>query len=109
MKERLDLIALTSQRSDMCYRVINGENVYDFRRVIIKVTNPDGSIKRYEIVRSITGREHHIETYTTPKEAYWFDTQRDKRWKWYNDAQFEAKLKKLNREIAKTDYQIQLW
>jgi hypothetical protein len=112
MKEKIDLIALTSQRGDMCYREIKGEKIYDFRRVIITVTHPDGSKKKYEINRATCGYQtfkHHIETYTVPKDAYWFDTQRGKRWKWYTDENFNDKLKKLSREIEKTDYKIELW
>ena len=112
MKEKLDLVAMTSQRGDMCYREIKGEKVYDFKRVVITVTRADGSRKKYEIVRATCGHQsylHHIETYVVPKDAYWFDTQRNKCWKWYDDANFDRKLRKLSREITKTTYQIQLW
>ena len=112
MKEKLDLVAMTSQRGDSCYREIDGEKVYDFKRVVITVTRADGSRKKYEIVRATCGHQsylHHIETYVVPKDAYWFDTQRNKCWKWYDDANFDRKLHKLSREIAKTTYQIQIW
>ena len=112
MKEKLDLVAMTSQRGDMCYREIEGEKVYDFRRVVITVTRADGSRKKYEINRATCGHQtykHHIETYVVPADADWFDSQRNKCWKWYSDTKFDAKLHKLSREIAKTDYQILLW
>jgi hypothetical protein len=111
MKEKLDLVAMTSQRGDSCYREIEGEKVYDFRRVIITVTRADGSTKKYEINRATCGHiyKHHIETYVVPADADWLDSQRNKCWKWYDDTNFDAKLHKLSREIAKTDYQIQLW
>jgi hypothetical protein len=112
MKEKLDLVAMTSQRGDSCYREIEGEKVYDFRRVIITVTRADGSRKKYEINRATCGHQtykHHIETYVVPADADWLDSQRNKCWKWYDDNNFDAKLHKLSREIAKTDYQIQLW
>lgn len=112
MKEKLDLVAMTSQRGDSCYREIEGEKVYDFRRVIITVTRADGSRKKYEINRATCGHQtykHHIETYVVPADADWLDSQRSKCWKWYDDNNFDAKLHKLSREIAKTDYQIQLW
>ena len=112
MKTTLDLVAMTSQRGDMCYREIEGEKVYDFRRVVITVTRADGSTKKYEINRATCGHQtykHHIETYVVPKDADWFDSQRNKCWKWYDDNNFDAKLHKLSREIAKTDYQIHIW
>lgn len=112
MKEKLDLVAMTSQRGDSCYREIKGEKVYDFKRVVITVTRADGSRKKYEINRATCGHQtykHHIETYVIPAEAYWFDSQRNKCWKWYDDTNFDRKLHKLSREIAKTNYQIQLW
>jgi hypothetical protein len=112
MKEKLDLVAMTSQRGDSCYREIEGEKVYDFKRVIITVTRADRSTKKYEINRATCGHQtykHHIETYVVPADADWLDSQRNKCWKWYDDNNFDAKLHKLSREIAKTDYQIQLW
>ena len=108
----IDLVAMTSQRGDMCYREIAGEKVYDFRRVIITVTRADGSRKKYEINRATCGHQtykHHIETYVLPKDANWLDSQRNKCWKWYDDMKFDAKLKHLSREIAKTDHRIDIW
>ena len=112
MKTQLDLVALTSQRGDSCYREIAGEKVYDFKRVIITVTRADGSRKKYEINRATCGHQtykHHIETYVVPADACWYDSQRNKCWKWYDDTNFDAKLYKLSREIAKTDHRIELW
>ena len=110
--KRPDLVAMTSERGESCYREIAGEKVYDFKRVHIVVTNDDGSKKRYDIHRG-SGRlqkyMHHIETHTIPANATWYDSERNKRWKWYDDMNFDAKLRKLSREIAKTDHRIELW
>lgn len=108
----IDLVALTSERGDSCYHEHNGEKIYDFRRVTITVNNADGSSKKYLIVRSTAVHsryKHYIETYTIPADATWYDSQRNKRWKWYDDSNFDTKLKKLAREIAKTDHAIRNW
>ena len=111
--ERLDLIALTSQVGTSCYREINGKKVYDFKRVVITVNNPDGSKKKYIIVREACRSDrfmHHIETYTIPAETFWYDEKRNKRWTWYNtDEHFASKLNKLSREIAKTNHEIRVF
>ena len=57
MKEKLDLVAMRSQRGDSCYREIAGEKVYDFRRVVITVTRADGSTKKYELNRATCGHQ----------------------------------------------------
>ena len=109
--EKLDLVALTSERGDSCYREINGEKMYDFKRVIITVTNSDGSRKRYEIFRGSCGEQkykNHIETHTIPADGIWYDKSRYNKHKFYDDSNFDAKLTKLAREIAKTNYEIRV-
>ena len=110
--KRPDLVAMSSERGESCYREIDGVRIYDFRRVIITVTNADGSRKKYYINRATCGHQkymHHIETHTIPADATWFDSERNKRWKWYDDSNFNAKLQKLAREIAKTNHEIHIW
>ena len=109
--EKLDLVAMTSERGDSCYRVINNEEIYDFKRVIITVTNEDGSRKRYEIFRGSCGEQkykNHIETYTIPADGIWYNESCHKKWKFYDDGKFDAKLTKLAREITKTNYEIRV-
>ena len=109
--KNLDLVAMTSEIGTSCYREIEGEKLYDFKRVHIVVTNDDGSKKRYDIHRG-SGRPqkymHHIETHTIPADATWYDSERNKRWKWYDDSNFNTKLQKLAREISKTNHEIRI-
>ena len=110
--EKLDLIALTSQVGTGCYRKIDGKKVYDFKHVIITVNKPNGDKKKYDICREAYKRStflHNIETYTI-LEGSIYNERHNVRLKWYNtDAEFETKLKRLEKELAKLDYQIRIW
>ena len=108
----LDLIKLTSQVGTSCYREIEGKKVYDFKRVIITVNKPNGDKKKYDIGREAYKRSrflHHIETYTI-MDGSTYDDRLHVRYKFYNtDAEFHAKLKRLERELTKLDYEIRIW
>ena len=51
---------------------------------------------------------HHIETHTAPTDGSWYNSERSKRWKWYDDSNFNDKLRKVAREISKTNYEIRI-
>jgi hypothetical protein len=107
----LDLIALTSQVGTSCYREVEGEKLYDFKRVLITVTKPNGDKKKYDIVREAYKKSrflHHIETYTI-MEGSTYDDRQHVRYKFYNtDEVFETKLKRLERELVKLDYEVRV-
>jgi hypothetical protein len=112
--EKLDLIALTSQVGTGCYREIEGKKVYDFKHVIITVNKSNGDKKEYDILREAYNKSsrsmHHIETYTIKEDSFFHNDRHNVRLKWYNtDDKFNTKLKKLERELAKQDYEIRLW
>jgi len=109
--EKLDLVVMTSERGDSCYREINGEKIYDFKRVIITVNNIDGSRKVYDIMRGACGNQlykNHIETRTIPADGEWYNESHYKKFKFYNDEKFDVKLIKLAKEIAKTNHEIRI-
>ena len=113
--EKLDLIALTSQvDSTGCYREIEGKQVYDFKRVLITVNKPNGDTKEYDICREVHNAKdktwHHIETYTLKTDSFFHDDKHHARYKFYDtDDKFNTKLKRLERELAKQDYEVRLW
>ena len=109
--KRPDLVAMTQERGEFCYREIKGVRIYDFKRVIITVTNADGSRKKYYINRATCGHGkfiHYIETHTIPADNTWWDERQNGRFKWYDDSNFNAKLHRLAREIAKTNHDIRV-
>ena len=111
--ERLDLVALTSQVGTSSWREIDGERLYDFKQVIITVNKPNGDKKKYIIGREAYKRSqflHHIETYTLKEDSYFHNDRHNTRYKFYNtDELFETKLKRLERELAKQDYEVRFW
>ena len=109
----IDLVAATYTESTICGTVSkDGVTVMDFKRVLILVINEDGSQKKYSIHRQnilyATGTNHTIETYTIPAGATWYDSQRNRKYKNYDNDQFNQKLKKLTKELRKLNYQVRI-
>jgi hypothetical protein len=106
----IDLVAATCNQSANCFTVgKDGTQVADFRRVVITVLNPDGSQKKYIIHRQnrlyAIGTNHSIETYTIPANATWYDSQRNRIYKLYDNESFKKKLERLTKELRKLNYE----
>lgn len=106
----IDLVAATCNESTMCGTVgKDGVTVMDFKRVVITVMNNDGSKKKYIIQRQNSlyqiGTNHSIETYTIPANATWYDSQRNRIYKLYDNAKFSKKLETLTKELRKLNYE----
>ena len=109
----IDLVAATSNQSANCFTVRkDGTQVADFRRVVITVSNPDGSQKKYFIQRQnrlyAIGARHSIESYTIPADATWYHSSRHRIYKMYDDAGFAKKLEHLTKELRKTNYEYRI-
>ena len=105
----IDLVAATCNKSTICGTVgKDGVTVMDYKRVVITVLNADGSKKKYIIQRQNSlyqiGTNHSIETYTIPADATWYDSQRNRIYKHYDDASFKKKLERLTKELRKLNY-----
>lgn len=108
-----DLVAATSTESVNCFTATqDGSRAADFCRVVITIVNADGSKKKYIIQRQnrlyATSANHSIESYTIPANATWYNSQCNNRYKRYNNADFEMKLKRLARDIRKLNYFVRI-
>ena len=103
----IDLVAATSNESSNCFTVRkDGTQVADFRRVVITVSNPDGSQKKYIIQRQKSLYNHHsIDSYTIPADAPWYHSSRHRIYKMYDDAGFAKKLERLTKELRNVNYE----
>ena len=109
----IDLVAATCNESVNCFTVYkDGSEVADFKRVVITVSNQDGSKKKYIIQRQnrlyAIGTNHSIESYTIPADATWYNSQRHRIYKHYDDASFKKKLEKLTKELRKVNYEYRI-
>ena len=106
----IDLVAATCNKSTICGTVgKDGVTVMDYKRVVITVLNADGSKKKYIIQRQNSlyqiGTNHSIETYTIPADATWYDSQRNRIYKHYDNEAFKKKLERLTKELRKLNYE----
>lgn len=106
----IDLVAATCNESTMCFTVgKDGIQVADFKRVVITVLNADGSKKKYIIQRQNSlyqiGTNHSIESYTIPADATWYNSQRNRIYKLYDNEGFKKKLERLTKELRKLNYE----
>ena len=109
----IDLVAATCIESVNCFTVSkDGTQVADFKRVVITVLNQDGSKKKYIIQRQNSlyaiGTSHSIDTYTIPADATWYNSQRNSRYKLYNNEGFKKKLERLTKELRKVNYEYRI-
>ena len=109
----IDLVALTCNESSNCFTIDkNGDKAADFKRVVITVLNQDGSKKKYIIQRQnrlyAIGIGHSIDTYTIPADATWYNSQRNSRYKLYNNEGFKKKLERLTKELRKVNYEYRI-
>jgi len=109
----LDLVAASCNESTTCGTVgKDGVTVMDFKRVIVRVLNQDGSKKVYIIQRQNRlyqiGTNHSIETYTIPATATWYDMDHNRRHKFYDNAKFNQKLERLSKELSKLNYELNI-
>ena len=106
----IDLVAATCNESVNCFTVSkDGSEVADFRRVVITVSNQDGSKKKYIIQRQnqlyAIGTNHSIESYTIPADATWYYSSRHRIYKLYDNEAFMKKLERLTKELRKLNYE----
>jgi hypothetical protein len=104
-----ELVAATFNESTTCFTVKDGIQVPDYRTVVITVLNENGSKKIYRFSRPnqlYKGVNHIIESYTKPVDATWYNPSTGKNWKQYDNDGFDKRVKKLARELRKTNYQV---
>lgn len=104
-----ELVAATFNESTSCFTVKDGIQVPDYRTVVITVLNENGSKKFYRFCRQnqlYKGVKHSIESYTKTEYATWYNEVTGKNWKQYDNDGFDNRLKKLARELRKTNYQV---
>ena len=111
--EKIDLVEMTKVPSENCFTSDgNGNYIPDYKRVVVEVTNNDGSKKKYIICRQNVqykiGCNHHIESYTLTTGPSLYQEQQNGRWKWYDDETFDKKLIKLAKELSKLDYEVRV-
>ena len=109
----IDLVAATCNESVNCFTVRkDGTQVADFRRVVITVSNPDGSKKKYIVQRQNSlyaiGTNHSIESYTIPADATWYHSSRHRIYKLYDNDAFRKKLERLTKELRNVNYEYRI-
>ena len=109
----LDLIKLTSQLGTSCHVDIEGKKINEFKQVLITINKPNGDKKKYEITREANqGRfyfKHRIESYSLLADPLYHNGRQHSRYKTYNtDGEFDIKLKRLERELVKLDYEVRV-
>jgi hypothetical protein len=108
--KNLDLVALSKVESTYCFTGDgNGGFIPDHPRITIKIDFGDGSRKYINIHRQNklyeTGINHVIESYTLKGDGI-YSNETGRRWKMYDTEKFEARLKKIEKELSKIEYQI---
>ena len=106
----LDLVALSKVESTSCFVIgKDGIDYPEYERVLVKIDMGNGKRKYINIVRQNryyeAGIDHSIESYILEGEGIYINTVGE-RFKLYDTDKFEARLKKLEKELSKVDYKI---